>query len=65
MRGDMNIDERFDVIYQALIEMADGEEDPEAQEFNEYLIENLDIVKKEIDCKWKAIPPREIEKTKG
>ena len=59
-----NIDERIDAIYQVLIERVDGEEDPEAQKYNEYLIESVDIIKQVIDCKWKAIPPRETEKTK-
>lgn len=56
----LNLDERLDAIYQVLVERADGEEDPEAQKYNEYLIESIDMIKKEIDCKWEVIPPKQV-----
>ena len=42
---DVSIEERLEDIRQVLIERADGEEDPELQQYNEYLISSIDIIK--------------------
>ena len=42
---DVTIEERLEDIRQVLIEKADGEEDPELQRYNEYLISSIDIIK--------------------
>ena len=39
-----SIDLLVDDIRQALIERADGEEDPEATRWNEHLLANLDLI---------------------
>lgn len=41
----VNIDIMIDDIMQVLIERADGEEDPEAQQYNEYLIHSMETIK--------------------
>ena len=39
-----SMDILIDDIRQALIELADGEEDKEAKEWNEHLLANLDLI---------------------
>ena len=39
-----SMDILVDDIRQALIERADGEEDPEARRWNEHLLTNLDLI---------------------
>lgn len=39
-----SIDILVDDIRQALIERYDGEEDPEAKQYNEYLLDSVDLV---------------------
>lgn len=44
----ISIDERIDDIYQVLLERADGEEDKEAQDYNEYLISSMEMIREYI-----------------
>lgn len=44
----ISIDERIDDIYQVLLERADGEEDKEAIDYNEYLISRMEMIREYI-----------------
>ena len=44
----VSIDEMIDDIYQVLLERADGEEDQEAIEYNEYLISSMEMIREYI-----------------
>ena len=44
----ISIDERIDDIYQVLLERADGEDDPETQDYNEYLISSMEMIREYI-----------------
>ncbi len=39
-----SIEERLDNIKTKLISLTEGEEDPELKEYNEYLIDSIDII---------------------
>lgn len=44
----VSIDEMIDDIYQVLLERADGEEDQEAIDYNEYLISSMEMIREYI-----------------
>lgn len=44
MFNNNSIEERLDNIKTKLISLTDGEEDPELQQYNEYLIDSIDII---------------------
>lgn len=55
-----SIDEIIDDIYLVLVERADGEEDPKAQKYNEYLLNGIELIREYIH-KLEA----ELNKSKG
>jgi hypothetical protein len=44
MEEPIGIEEILDQIKTKLITLTEGEEDPELQQYNEYLIDNIDII---------------------